>query len=568
MTRTTASITLTLVLVTSVAVAQDDRAAGLFTEAGQLPLVSQSVVVRIVAGEARIELTQVFANDGPELAQADYRLHLPREAVVTGFGFRVDGRYLEAELKERGEARRDHTAAASSGRATGLLEHDGAIHSFSVFPVRAGTLQEVDLSFSLPVVTERGRSHVRLPVDSFLGHARLTSGVVVHVESAAALRGLGVDGVGFVERQRTTRSAELVFTVAEPVSVWWAEEAPPLLVRAESTALDDGSRAVQLRLALNDPSLGGAGPGELRLLVDASFSMRRRASALAHLLGRVLDQATVPVRVIAVAETVREVSIGDPSDMVQELLAGDAAFTTSWDGLEAAAKALGCDAPGLRCVVVTDPQVHGLVADRAIDTLFLADADELAHFSEVVGPAAPVHQPGVEPVATLSALADELVLPVLELRATLQGRDELTPVGSPRRRVAAGGLLRLFVATRSSEPLRLDLAIDGRPLVREVAPEVLDPASRPGRAVRRGWFRGRLDDWMADYRRSRDPELRRQIVEVSLRERIPTDLTALQVASPDRVLARTATPAPLLRRVGGLLLAFGIMALVAVRRRP
>ena len=566
MTRTTASITLTLVLVTSVAAAQDDRAAGLFTEAGQLPLVSQSVVVRINGGDARIELTQVFANDGPELAQADYRLHLPREAVVTGFGFWVDGRFLSAELKERGEARRDHAAAAASGHATALLEHDGSIHAFSVFPVRAGTLQEVEVSFSLPVATEKGRSHVRVPVDAFLGHARLTSGVVVHVESSETLRGIGVDGVRFEERRRTTRSAEIVFTVAEPVSVWWAEEAPPLLVRAESTALDDGDRAVQLRLALNDASLGGSRPRELRLLVDASFSMRRRATALAHLLGRVLDQSTVPVRVVAVADNVREVSNADPSDMVRQLLDGEAGFTTSWSGLERVANAVGCGAPETRCVVVTDPQVDGLVADRGIDTLFLADADELAHFSELVGREAPVFQPGVEPVAELSAFADELVLPVLELRAILQGRDELVPVGSPRRTVAAGGLLRLFVATRSSEPLRLELAIDGRPLVREVTPEALDPSSRLGRAVRRGWYRGQLEDWTADYRRSRDPELRRQIVAVSLRERIPTDLTALQVASPDRVLARTATPAPLLRRVGGLLLALGLMGLFAIRR--
>jgi len=566
MTRTTASITLTLVLVTRVAAAQEDRAAGLFTEAGQLPLVSQSVVVRIHGGEARIELTQVFANDGPELAQADYRLHLPREAVVTGFGFWVDGRFLAAELKERGEARRDHASAATSGHATGLLEHDGTIHSFSVFPVGAGTLQEIDVTISMPVATERGRSHVRLPLDAFLGHARLTSGVVVHVESSEALRGLGVDGVRFDARRRPTRSAELVFTAAEPVSVWWAEEAPPLLVRAESTALDDGSRAVQLRLALNDPSFGGAGPRELRLLVDGSFSMRRRAPALEHLLGRVLDQSTVPVRVVAVAETVREVSVGDPSDMVRELLAGAAGFTTSWNGLDEASKALGCDGLEIRCVAVTDPQVHGLVADRTVETLFLADADELAHFSERVGSAAPVHQPGVDPVAALSALADELVLPVLEVRAIRQGRDELMPVGSPRRRVAAGGLLRLFVATRSPEPLRLELAVDGRPLVWEVTPEALDPSSRTGRAVRRGWFRGRLDDWTADYRRSRDPELRRQIVEVSLREGIPTDLTALHVASPDRVLARTATPAPLLRRVGGVLLALGFVGLAAVRR--
>ena len=37
------------------AAAQGDRAAGLFTEARQLPLIAQSVVVRIHGGEARVE---------------------------------------------------------------------------------------------------------------------------------------------------------------------------------------------------------------------------------------------------------------------------------------------------------------------------------------------------------------------------------------------------------------------------------------------------------------------------------------------------------------------------------
>ncbi len=50
--------------------AQDDRRAGLFTKAAQLPLVSQSVVVRIHGGEAVVELTQIFANPGEEIAQA------------------------------------------------------------------------------------------------------------------------------------------------------------------------------------------------------------------------------------------------------------------------------------------------------------------------------------------------------------------------------------------------------------------------------------------------------------------------------------------------------------------
>ena len=76
-------------LFTSPARAQDDAAAGLFTEARQLPLVSQALSVEVDGDEALLHLTQVFANEGGALGQADYQLHLPEGASVEGFGFCV-----------------------------------------------------------------------------------------------------------------------------------------------------------------------------------------------------------------------------------------------------------------------------------------------------------------------------------------------------------------------------------------------------------------------------------------------------------------------------------------------
>lgn len=567
MTRVTPALILVLlVMPTAPVAAQDDHAAGLFTEAGQLPLVGQSVVVRIHGGEAQIELHQVFANAGPEIAQADFRLHLPDGAVVTGFGFWSDGRFLSAELKEREQARRDHAAAAHTGRPTGLLQRDGRIHSFSVYPVLAGGLQEVRTTVVLPVVTERGRAHIRLPLDSFLGHARLSSSVVVHLETAEALRDLGINGAGFEVKRRDSRHAELVLATEDPVEIWWAPEAPPLLSRAEAVPLDGGSSAVQLRLALNDLSFGGPGATEIVLLIDASASMRRRGTALSELVDRVLDQATAPVRVIRIADVTREISGADRRALHRRLRSSTNGFSSHWDDVVAAADDVSCASPATRCVVITDPQIPGLPAERELETFFLADADELAHFGDVVQRSAPVFQPGVEPTAKLLALTDELVLPVLELRSVRQDGVELEPVGDPRRRVAAGGLMRVFFDSHSDTALTLELAVDDRVHTREVAIEPLDPLTRLGRSIRRGFFRGRLDDWMADYRRTRDPALREQIVEISLRETIPTALTSLHVASPDRVMARTATPAPLLRRLGVVLLLLGGSVLIYGRR--
>jgi hypothetical protein len=535
-------------------IAQSDRAAGLFTEAQQLPMVSQSVVVRIHGPEATIELTQVFANDGPAIAQADYRLHLPQEAVVTGFGFWFDGRFHAAELKERQQARSEHAVAAGEGRATGLLErNEGAVHSFSVFPVPEHALQEVALTMVVPVTTERGRNHVRLPLDSFLGHSRLTSVVTVKVNTDEPLLAVGVHGATATERRRTKRAAELVFSTAEPVEVWWASELPPLLTRAESVPTEDGSDAIQLRLALNEATAGDH-PAMLALLVDGSYSMRRRSGALVSLLERIDSQSPAAVRVFAIAERVIEVSGDEATSMVRRAVSGTAGHSATWQAFEHAAETLGCTSDSIRCIAITDPQILDLDLDRTLEAIFLADADELAFFGTDLGRSAMIHQPQVEPRAMLHSLADELVLPVLAVTGIEQGGAQLMPVGHPRMRVAQGGMLRLYLASPSSEPLTLAMTVDGREMHRTVHIEPLDPLRRAGRSVRRGFYRSLLHDWIEEYRRGRDPELKRQIVEVSVREEIPTPLTALHVAAPDRVLPRTATWAPLSRWLGVALL--------------
>ncbi len=504
-------------------------------------------------------------------------MHLPREATVSGFGFWHDGRFLAAELKEREEARREHAAAAAEGRATALLVREGTVHSFSVFPVPAGGLLQVETTVELPVATERGRSHVRLPFDAFLGHAAVTSTAVVYLATPEPLAAFGVDGASPRLAGRGPRWARLAFTADHPVDLWWAEEAPPLLTRAEAVELDDGEQALQVRVALNDAGAWSIPPGELVLLVDASYSMRRRARAVSALLARVMEAAPAPVRVVAVAETAVEVT-GERREMLRRIFGGGAGFTARWEDLERAAGGYGCsdrrlDPAGVRCLVVTDPQVAGLPAERteSFETLFLADADELVQFAEPLGDAPLTYQLDAEPTARLLALADELVLPVLEVLGVEQAGGSLKIPGTPRLRVAEGGLLRLFATTRSPQPLRLRLRLGDHEVEREVALEALAPDSRAGRALRRGLYQALLADWGSAYQKSRDPELRRQIVDVSVREGIPTPLTALHVAAPDfgasGTLPPTGTPAPLLRLLGWLLLLAGWPLLRAARHR-
>jgi len=538
-----------LLLLTLPARAQDDQKAGLFTQARQLPLVSQSLYVDARGEDAEVRLVQVFHNEGPELGQADYQLHLPEGATVVSFGFWQGERFLAAALKEKGEAEAAHEKAAAEGRATAILKTDSGVQRFSVYPVKAGALQRVEVTLRVTVAREMGRSQVALAVDRFLGQGRAASSVVVDIQTEEPLADVGVEGARFARFGRSERGARLVFSADKPVEVWWSERGAPLSYGADAVKLEDGSYAVGFRVALNDAGAWRPPYKELRLYVDASFSMRRRRAALEALVDRLQDQSAAPVRVFAVGDTVREQRVtGDSAAVVKALLDGTAGHTTHGASFARAMEASQCGTPAVRCVGVTDLQLAGF--DQLLPLLpsflFLADAHERAYMEGQAPLSARVFDPEVEATAKLRALADELVLPVLEVTALTQDGHGVEPMGSASRRVAEGGLLRLFFQSTSEAPLEVAAHIEDRQVGRQVPVTLRSPESPEGRAVRRGYFERQLATWMAAYKRSPDAELKQRIIETSLKEGIPTAFTALQVSSPELSLDAIKPGDPLL----------------------
>ncbi|HSP79788.1 MAG TPA: hypothetical protein VLQ93_14745, partial [Myxococcaceae bacterium] len=116
----------------------------------------------------------------------------------------------------------------------------------------------------------------------------------------------------------------------------------------------------------------------------------------------------------------------------------------------------------------------------------------------------------------------------------------------PSRRVAEGGMLRLFFQARGQEPLEVAASIEGQPLARTVPLALHAGTSPEGQAVRRGFYERQLAAWMGAWRRSPDADLKQLIIETSLRENIPTAFTALQVSSPELSLDAVKPGDPLL----------------------
>jgi hypothetical protein len=517
------------------AAAQDDHVAGLFTKAKQLPIVEQSLLVDVAGAEARVKLVQVFANGGGDLAQADYRLELPRQAQVVSFGFWQGDRFLSSSLKEKGEAKAAHARAASEGRATGLLEKKRNIRSFSVYPVGAGERKRVETELRLPVVVEMGRSHVRLPVDVFLGQAPLASSVLVRVRADEALVDLGADGVRTHVLGRGAREGTVAFSTSRGVDVWWKEDGPPLLVRAEQVTLHEAEKGVGLKVALNDASQWAQPFDELHVVVDGSFSMRRHRASLRDALARLSALAPAKPHVYAVARRVDELPAdASPSALAARALDGSVGHDASFARLEKVLSGLPCDAARARCVLITDATLDGVhkAVRGEVPALVFATPSELAFQAEALADAPRVFQPGVDSDAALRSSVDELVLPTLELLAVEAGGVAVPFLGKGNRRVPEGGMVRLFSDKPLEGPLTVVATLRGESIERVVPLLAVEAESAVGKALRRDVYSARLRAWMKEYGEGRDHALRQRIVDVSVREGIPTAFTSLHVEDP------------------------------------
>lgn len=535
---------LALALAPSLALAQDDGAAGLFTEARQLPLVSQSMTVDVTATEARVHLVQVFSNPGDAAGQADYRLALPDGGAVDGFAFWTEGRRLEAELQEAGEAEAKHHEAAAEGRETALMKDDHGVTTFSVYPVPAGGLKQVEVDLRLPVVREGGRSHVALPVDRFLGQPGADTSAMVTVTPAAPLADWGGEGATAVPLRQGADGLRLALSGDQPVDLWWAEDGPPLQLTARAVEVDEGV-AVEVLVALNDAGPDAGGWERVEVVVDGSASVARRGKGLRALVDRMQKSSNKPIRFHAAGENGR-VGI-DGRDVVAGLRDGAAGHTASWGDLSKALGDLDCSA-AVRCVVVTDAQLGDIPAaeQSAHPLLVLADAHERDFFGKEL-PARALLWDDADGAAAMQRAADRLVRPTLGYEPPRMDGSVLHVLDEADRALPEGGLARHFALVESAgERVSLAGVVNTAGVELSVDLERVDAGSDAGRQLRRGYYRSKLAQMMREWKEIRTDALKAEITAISLREDIPTAFTSLQVDDPELSLVAIKPGDPIL----------------------
>jgi Ca-activated chloride channel family protein len=135
------------------------------TGRGNLPLDSVDAAVTITGLVGRIELTQGFQNPHDEPLEATYVFPLPDRAAVTAMRMTADGRVVEAELKERGQAREEYDRAIAEGKRASIAEEERP----DVFTMRVGNIlpgERVTIALTLvgALSYEDGEATFRLPL--------------------------------------------------------------------------------------------------------------------------------------------------------------------------------------------------------------------------------------------------------------------------------------------------------------------------------------------------------------------------------------------------------------------
>ncbi|WP_420801738.1 VIT domain-containing protein [Pseudofrankia asymbiotica] len=161
---------------------EEDGLGCLRTGRGNLPLDAVDVQAAVTGLASSITLSQGFHNPYDEPLEATYIFPLPPRAAVTALRMEADGRVVEAELKERGEARADYDTAISQGKRASIAEEERpGVFTMRVGNILPGERVTVRLTLAGELPYEDGAATFRFPLvvaPRYIPGAPLTGGQV------------------------------------------------------------------------------------------------------------------------------------------------------------------------------------------------------------------------------------------------------------------------------------------------------------------------------------------------------------------------------------------------------
>lgn len=114
----------------------------------RLPLKRTHADIKIAGVMADVTITQVYKNEGKNTLEAIYVFPASTRAAVYAMRMTIGERVIEAEIKEREEARKTYEHAKQEGRTTSLLEQQRPnVFQMNVANILPGDVIQVELEY-------------------------------------------------------------------------------------------------------------------------------------------------------------------------------------------------------------------------------------------------------------------------------------------------------------------------------------------------------------------------------------------------------------------------------------
>jgi Ca-activated chloride channel family protein len=128
-------------------------------------LLNTDVNIKVNGLVARVSVMQEFKNDGAEWVEGVYVFPLPDKAAVDQMRLYIGERFIEGEIREKEQARKEYEQAKQAGKKTSLVEQQRAnLFTTSVANIGPGETVIIEIEYLENVRYDDGTFSLRFPL--------------------------------------------------------------------------------------------------------------------------------------------------------------------------------------------------------------------------------------------------------------------------------------------------------------------------------------------------------------------------------------------------------------------
>ncbi len=113
----------------------------------------------------RVSVKQTFRNDGQQWVEGIYVFPLPDNAAVDRMRLHIGERFIEGEIREKEQAKREYEKAKKAGKKASLVRQQRAnLFTTSVANIAPGETVTVEIEYQQTLIFEEGAFSLRFPL--------------------------------------------------------------------------------------------------------------------------------------------------------------------------------------------------------------------------------------------------------------------------------------------------------------------------------------------------------------------------------------------------------------------